>query len=181
MTQWIFEMTKTGKLAPFEPPMATAEKEDLSQYLRRLGFRTRAEGLIGDEEQMLAYLEWYERPHGDGHQFLAVWGDVNSNKLVFVPDWPTLIKLQALAAPIIQAALFASRLSSIESLAKKAFRAWHQHDSDDVCMGCDPVEAKEREERRAKARAARRAESSTDSRTTCGSSGKLRQSSADHR
>ena len=169
MTQWIFEMTKTGKLAPFEPPMATAEKEDLSQYLRRLGFRTRAEGLIGDEEQMLAYLEWYERPHGDGHQFLAVWGDVNSNKLVFVPDWPTLIKLQALAAPIIQAALFASRLSSIESLAKKAFRAWHQHDSDDVCMRCDPDEAKERDEQRAKARAARaarRAESSTDSSAT---------------
>lgn len=169
MTQWIFEMTKTGELAPFEPPIATEEKEDFSQYLRRLGFRTGAEGLIGDEEQMLAYLEWYARSDGDGHQFLAAWGDVNTTKLIFVPDWPTLIKLQALAAPIIQAALFELRLASVEKMAKKAFRAWHEHDSDDVCKTCDPVEAKEREERRAKARAAgtvRRAESSTDSSAT---------------
>lgn len=166
MTQWIFEMTKAGDLCPFEPPTEQEEKEEFSEYVRRLGFRIGVTGHIGDEEQMLAYLEWYERTHGDGHQFLAVWGDVNSNKLVFVPDWPTLIKLQALAAPIIQAALFASRLASIESLAKKAFRAWHQHDSDDVCMGCDPDEKKERDEQWAKARAARAArlaESSMDS------------------
>jgi hypothetical protein len=168
MTQWIFEMTKAGELAPFEPPTEQEEKEAFSQYVRRLDFKG-ATGLIGDEEQVLAYLEWYERSHGDGHQFLAVWGDANSNKLIFVPDWPTLIKLQALAAPIIQAALFEFRLASVERMAKKAFRAWHEHDSEDVCMGCDPDEAKERDDRRAEyraARAARRSESSTDSSAT---------------
>ncbi|HMU39611.1 MAG TPA: hypothetical protein PKE31_11435 [Pseudomonadota bacterium] len=169
MTQWIFEMTKTGDLAPFEPPTKPEEKEALSQYRQRLGFRIPAEGHIGDEEQMLPYLAWYERSHGDGHQFLAEWGDMQACKLIFVPNWPTLIKLQTLAAPIIQAALFEFRLASIERMAKKAFRAWHEHDSEDVCMGCDPDEAKERDEQRAKARAARaarRAESSTDSSAT---------------
>ena len=169
MTQWIFEMTKTGELAPFEPPTEQEENEAFSQYFRRLGFRTGAEGLIGDEEQMLAYLEWYERSHGDGHRFLAVWGDANSNKLIFVRSWPTLIKLQALAAPIIQAALLGFRLASIERMAKKAFLAWHEHDSEEVCMRCDPDEAKAQAERRAKyraARAAKRAESSMDSSAT---------------
>lgn len=154
-----FEMNSDGVLVPFESPIEEADREDFATYLRRLGFKATADGSIGDREKIEAHLEWYERSAGDGHQYLAIWFDEDNARLIFLRDWPALLRLQAMVAPIIQAALNESRLSEIQRLSQMAFRAWHGHEPSDICEECDPAEYRRRREvRRAKASAASRIE-----------------------
>lgn len=143
-----FEMTRSGELVEFKASLSWADGEEAEVYFARLGFKVRAEGSMGNDDA--EYLKWYARVDGEGHQYLAEWGDADRWRLIFVPDWPTLVKLKALAAPIIQAVCLEARLSEIEAMATKAFRAWHEHAPYEVCMRCDPEATKQLREAREK-------------------------------
>ena len=147
MSNYTYQMTKTGEILPYEPPVPWSDGESDDAYFSRLGFKGGPEHSIGDED--LEHRSWHERTEGDGHQYLATWNDVNRCRLIFVPDWPMLLKLQALVAPIIQAVTFQYRLGEVQKMAEKAFRVLHDHDPRDCCRQCDPDEIKRIEQHRA--------------------------------
>lgn len=147
MSDWTFEMTTAGELIEFTPSVEKPDRGEFGDYLVSLGFDRSAIHALGDTEG--DYLEWYERKQGTGHKYLAVWGSLNETKLIFVPDWPTLVKLQALAAPILQTQMLHYQLSNLHEFARKAYRAWHGHEAVDSCKVCDPNEMARRAELRA--------------------------------
>lgn len=134
-----FEMTKTGELVPCSDPWR--DGDDLSDVLKRLGFKTKTLGVMGLEH--IYWMAWYERKEGEGHAFIAEWEDSGRIRLILVPDWPTLIKLQAMFAPIAQAHLLASYMETFSTIACRAFHASHGHDVYKPCLQCDPTEVKQ--------------------------------------
>lgn len=142
----VFAMTKAGDLVPYSDPEAGDEKkEDFDTYIKRIGFGPRVD-YIGDPDS--DSLEWFESTRDGAFQYLAAWNDHHGYRMIFVPDWPALLKLQALAAPIIQAKLLEYRIAEIQGLVTKLFRVYHEHDPYDVCDECDPSEARLRRARR---------------------------------
>lgn len=146
-----FEMTKAGDLVPFTPPLEWAEGEDSEAYRARLGFKRQRAGYMGQET--LEHFAWYSRAEGKGHEFFVEWSDDDAVRVVFVPDWPTLLKLRALAATMMHVTELDVRLEELTNIASKAFRAWHGHRSDGHCQHCDPEEAKRDREMLARAQA----------------------------
>jgi len=108
---FVFEVLPTGEIVPYQPPKDTKvwEGEDLDAYISRIGFT-----LCGSdcEDNPYEQLKWYERTEGKGqHQYLVEWYNGEASKQVFVPDWPTLLKLRVFIAPVLQ-------LRLLEALAK---------------------------------------------------------------
>lgn len=116
-----FRMTPAGELIPFHPSSPIVEGEAVEAYLQRLGFNKNRLSYIGDLD-MPCKLEWHERVDGEGHQYLAIWSDAQRCELIFVSDWPMLIKLQALFAPIIQTNLIEVRLQQIHGMIEDIWR-----------------------------------------------------------
>jgi len=139
-----FEMTKTGELVPCSDLWRDGDA-DLSDVLKRLGFKTETLGVMGLEH--IYWMAWYgrEEEEGEGHAFIAEWEDSGRIRLILVPDWPTLIKLQALFASIVQTYLLASYMETFSTIACRAFHASHGHDVYKPCLKCDPTEVKRRQ------------------------------------
>jgi hypothetical protein len=78
----------------FERPAPRKEGESDRAYLQRIGFDyklTTSDPLI-----------WFRRVRGEGHEYLAVWQEVNETSFIFVFNWPDLLKLRTLVAPVLQ-------------------------------------------------------------------------------
>ncbi len=133
-------MTPAGELVPFDPGMKWEDGEKWEAFQARLGFSATRQGYMGDEH--LERLEWFRRVSGEGHEYLAAWGDSEDLRHVFLRDWPALIKLRGMAAPLIQAQELEVKLGGLVDLAEKAFRAWHRHAPEGNCPECNPQGAK---------------------------------------
>lgn len=58
---------------------------------------------------------------------------------VIADNWPTIMDLLARWAPLLSTKSLTEKLSDLESIAEKAFVAWHGHLSKDDCRKCNPL------------------------------------------
>lgn len=78
----------------FERPAPRKEGESDKTYLQRIGFDYK----LTTNDPLI----WFPRVRGEGHEYLAVWQEVNETVFIFVGNWPDLLKLRTLVAPVLQ-------------------------------------------------------------------------------
>ena len=94
-----FEMMLSGEIYHCDAGVAREDGEGGAAYRARLGFPGPRAGAMGLADREL--LEWYRGEHERGYRYLAEWSDAFEVRLILVRDWPTLLKLRALAAPLL--------------------------------------------------------------------------------
>lgn len=87
---------------------------------------------------------------GQTDEFLVEVSDWAGGKSVVVNGEADLFALRLRLAPLFTVAV-ESALDEIREMATRAFRAWHGHDSAEVCRACDPYEYEAQQRRRREA------------------------------
>lgn len=100
---------RNDKIVLFDPTDYSGEQrkegESDKTYFARLGF---------DYTHPNDTLTWFRRVRGEGAEYLAVWWEVNETVFIFVRNWPDLLKLRTLVAPVLQTQ-YQQQMVTIES------------------------------------------------------------------
>lgn len=138
---FVFEIDAAGQLASFVPPSEHQGAESDDEWFERLGFEPHACGKIGDD--VYGELSWHRRADGASavHQFAAwYWGVSDEVYLIFCKDWPALLRLQTMVAPVLTITQQQRLYDTLEPFVERFFRAFHGHVLGDACQQCDPSE-----------------------------------------
>lgn len=101
---------RNDKIVLFDPTDYSGEQrkegESDKTYFARLGFDYK----LTTNDPLI----WFPRVRGEGPEYLAVWQEVNETVFIFVRNWPDLLKLRTLVAPVLQTH-YLQRVVTIES------------------------------------------------------------------
>lgn len=166
MKSW--QIDARGEWIEVDAPDWQDDDETLDAWALRCGFEHGAARYSTHRPRVEDYdvgLTVYDRAKESKaqHRYLATWKDGEGTDVIFVVDFPALLKLQALVAPMIQAFEVDMYLKPIHAIAERAWRVSHRHRgrthgfaTDTVCEECDPdrwrqleADAKERAARKA--------------------------------
>ena len=124
----IFRMLD-GKYIPYEGPTPLGEAEDYVPYLVRCGYRH----FEKTGEQYGHSLEWApfetDLVPEHVHEFAAIWATGVGARVIFVPNWPSLMQLFRDAAPVLQT----QAVTTLVSMVKHLYVAYHGHEWFDRC------------------------------------------------
>jgi hypothetical protein len=140
MRAWKYHL---GVWTEFEDPLVV-EGEELNVTLKRAGYNS----AMNYGEEGVFEAEVY-RAEGSPLEWLIIFSlDVGSFECVYIEDIPSLMQWQRDFATFYMLERMDYRLNELTEAARRAFRAWHGHESENVCDDCDPLETRRREQRR---------------------------------
>lgn len=110
---------------------------DFDDYISKLGYDSFNYTKFGDEFSPKAII----RKHKDNDSSLAeVAIFFEEYKLVYIPDFPSLMMFVRDFCSSFSLSYLQQTQEELNSSVNKIFRAYHGHDSNDICRECDPVE-----------------------------------------
>src|SRR5688572_23867737 len=112
-------------------------------YVRR-GFTLGGDFVVGSVEVFNK-----QEPSSEGYEYF-VWVEIEDGRCmdVFVPNFPSLCRLVHEVYPFVALQLMEQSSDWMESLAEKAFQAWHGHGAIGICRECDPLRYEGMQQRR---------------------------------
>jgi hypothetical protein len=135
-TGTIFRWTLDHRLCPhaLDDDQDIREDESDDEWLQRIGYAWERNVGIPNCHQ----LRWFVSTKASSeHPFVAILRDGDISRVIFLPTFESLLRLQAMIAPMISQTLLELHLSKLEETVSKAFRLWHGHHESGACNECD--------------------------------------------
>jgi|GEM_PF-3809488 len=141
---WKYEK---GNWSPTKDPAGEVGDEGFGEALQRNGYNTNPY-LDLREHDWGASIGVYKKDNDTSPLYIIVTLPNDDCMTVLVDDMDDLMQWLKEYLPVIHFANTSVVQSQMLELLEKAFRAWHEHDSADICPRCDPMGYQAREERR---------------------------------
>ena len=137
-----------GEWTEIEDPLLWNEGEEWGTTLQRAGYRDYPQFTLGGQFSSIIaqlYLKKDDEP-----PYLITFGISDTVENVYIDSLPSLMYWLREYGPFYSLIQIAETQDDLLTLFGRAFRAWHGHDYNDVCLRCAPNQFKQLQELRQK-------------------------------